>query len=77
MTCAISMRLRLLDGPHRVANDRLLGCTGVALSSRGGQGIIDPTADDFLRRQPWKTAVRHALAQLIGYIEGNCTRIRG
>jgi hypothetical protein len=28
-------------------------------------------------RQPWQTAVRHALAQLIGYIDGNRTRIRG
>lgn len=65
------------ERPHRVANDRLLRCTGVALSSRGAQGIIDRTADDLQRRQPRKTAVRHALAKLIGYIEGNRTRIRG
>jgi hypothetical protein len=65
------------ERPHRVANDRLLRCTGVALSSRGAQGIIDRTADDLQRRQPWKTAVRHGLAKLIGYIEGNHTRIRG
>jgi hypothetical protein len=65
------------ERPHRVASDRLLRCTGVALNSRGAQGIIDRTADDLQRRRPWKTAVRHALTQLIGYIEGNRTRIRG
>jgi hypothetical protein len=32
--------------PHRVANDLLQRCTGVALSSRGAQGIIDSTAED-------------------------------
>jgi hypothetical protein len=65
------------ERPHRVANNRLLQCTGVTLSSRGAQGIIDRTADDLQWRQPWQTAVRHALAQLIGYIDENRTRIRG
>jgi hypothetical protein len=32
--------------PHRVANDLFQRCTGVALSSRGAQGIIDSTAED-------------------------------
>jgi len=32
--------------PHRVAHDLLQRCTGVALSSRGAQGIIDRTAED-------------------------------
>jgi len=65
------------ERPHRVANDPLLRCTGVALSSHGAHSIIDRTADDLQRRQPWKTAVRHALARPIGYIDGNHTRIRG
>jgi Uncharacterised protein family (UPF0236) len=37
--------------PHRVANDLLQRCTGVALSSRGAQGIIDSTAQDLQRWQ--------------------------
>ena len=32
--------------PHRVANDLCQRCTGVALSSRGAQRIIDSTAQD-------------------------------
>ncbi len=32
--------------PHRVANDLFHRCTGVALSSRGAQGIIHSTAED-------------------------------
>jgi hypothetical protein len=32
--------------PHRVANDLFQRCTGVALSSRGAQGIIESTAQD-------------------------------
>jgi hypothetical protein len=32
--------------PHRVANDLFQRCTGVALSSRGAQGLIDSTAED-------------------------------
>jgi hypothetical protein len=38
--------------PHRVANDLFHRCTGVALSSRGAQGIIDSTAQDLQR---WQT----------------------
>jgi hypothetical protein len=37
--------------PHRVANDLFRRCTGVALSSRGAQGIIDSTAQDLQRWQ--------------------------
>ena len=32
--------------PHRVANTLFQRCTGVVLSSRGAQGIIDSTAED-------------------------------
>jgi hypothetical protein len=32
--------------PHRVANDLFQRCTGVALSSRGAQAIMDHTATD-------------------------------
>jgi hypothetical protein len=65
------------ERPHWVANDRLLRCTGVALSSRGAQGIIDRTADDLHRSQPLETAVRYTLAQRSGYIEGNRIGISG
>lgn len=37
--------------PHRVANDLFERCTGVALSSRGAQGLIDSTAQDL---QQWQ-----------------------
>jgi hypothetical protein len=37
--------------PHRVANDLFQRYTGVALSSRGAQGIIDSTAQDLQRWQ--------------------------
>src|SRR2546430_5565595 len=37
--------------PHRVANDLFERCTGVALSSRGAQGLIDSTAQDLQRWQ--------------------------
>jgi len=37
--------------PHRVANDLFQRCTGVALSSRGAQGIIESTAQDLQRWQ--------------------------
>jgi hypothetical protein len=37
--------------PHRVANDLLQRCTGVALSSHGAQGLIDSTAQDLQRWQ--------------------------
>src|SRR5882672_5361358 len=37
--------------PHHVANDLLQRCTGVALSSRGTQGLLDSTAQDLQRCQ--------------------------
>jgi hypothetical protein len=37
--------------PHRVANDLFQRCMGVALSSRGAQGLIDSTAQDV---QQWQ-----------------------
>jgi hypothetical protein len=37
--------------PHRVANDLLQRCTGVVLSARGAQSIIDNTAQDL---QQWQ-----------------------
>jgi hypothetical protein len=37
--------------PHRVANDLFQRCTGVVLSSRGAQSIIDSTAQDLQRWQ--------------------------
>jgi hypothetical protein len=39
------------ERPHRVAHDLLQRCTGVALSSRGAQGLIDSTAQDLQRWQ--------------------------
>jgi hypothetical protein len=39
------------EWPHRVANDLFQRCTGVALSSRGAQGLIDSTAQDLQRWQ--------------------------
>jgi hypothetical protein len=54
------------ERPHRVANDLCPRCTGVALSSRGAQGLIDSTAQDLQRWQATRetqeaTAVAHAL----------------
>jgi hypothetical protein len=37
--------------PHRIANDLLQRCTGVALSSRGAQSLIDSTTQDL---QQWQ-----------------------
>jgi hypothetical protein len=37
--------------PHRVADGLFQRCTGVALSSRGAQGLIDSTAQDLQRWQ--------------------------
>jgi hypothetical protein len=39
------------ERPHRAANDLFHRCTGVALSSRGAQGIIESTAQDLQRWQ--------------------------
>jgi len=51
---------------HRVANDLCPRGTGVALSSRGAQGLIDSTAPDLQRWQATRQtqeamAVAHAL----------------
>jgi hypothetical protein len=52
--------------PQRVANDLFQRCTGVALRSRGAQGLIDRTAQDLQRWQATRetqeaTAVADAL----------------
>jgi len=53
--------------PHRVANDLLQRCTGVALSSRGAQGIIDSTAQDLQRWQAEReTQEAAAVADALG-----------
>lgn len=53
--------------PHRVANSLFAQCTGVSLSSCGGQGIIESTAEDLRSWQAEREgqeaeAVGHALA---------------
>jgi hypothetical protein len=48
--------------PHRVANDLLQRCTGVTLSSRGAQGLIDSTAQDL---QQWQTARETQAAEVV------------
>jgi hypothetical protein len=48
--------------PHRVANDLLQRCTGVTLSSRGAQGLIDSTAQD---RQQWQAARETQEAEVV------------
>lgn len=53
--------------PHRVANDLLQRCTGVALSSHGAQGIIDSTAQDLQRWQTTReTQETAAVADALG-----------
>ena len=49
--------------PHRVANDLFQRCTGVALSSRGAQGIIDSTAGDLTA---WQAARETQEAEAAG-----------
>jgi hypothetical protein len=49
--------------PHRVANDLFQRCTGVALSSRGAQGIIDRTAGDLTA---WQAARETQEAEAAG-----------
>jgi hypothetical protein len=49
--------------PHRVANDLLHRCTGVALSSRGAQGIIESTAQDL---QGWQAELERQEAEAVG-----------
>lgn len=48
--------------PHRVAHDRLQRCTGVTLSSRGAQGLIDSTAPDL---QQWQAARETPEAEVV------------
>jgi hypothetical protein len=54
--------------PHRVANALFLRCTGVALSSRGAQGIIDSTAEDL---QQWQAARETQEAQAVADTVGS------
>ena len=57
--------------PHRVANDLFQRCTGVALSSRGAQGIINSTADDLQRWQATReTQEAQAVADALGAGDG-------
>jgi Uncharacterised protein family (UPF0236) len=49
--------------PHRVANALFARCTGVCLSSCGGQGIIDSTADDL---QTWQAERETCEAEAVG-----------
>jgi hypothetical protein len=49
--------------PHRVANDLFARCTGVALSSRGAQGIIDSTAKDL---SAWQAERERQEAEAVG-----------
>jgi hypothetical protein len=63
--------------PHRVANDLLARCTGVALSSRGAQGLIDSTAQD---RQPWQAERERQEAWAVAGVVGaddNVSELRG
>jgi hypothetical protein len=54
--------------PHRVANDLLQRCTGVALSSRGAQGLIDSTAQDL---QQWQAARETQEAEVVADAVGS------
>lgn len=49
--------------PHRVANDLFQRCTGVALSSRGAQGIIDSTAEAL---RTWQAACEGQVIAAVG-----------
>jgi hypothetical protein len=53
--------------PHRVANDLLPRCTGVPLSSRGAQGLVDRTAQDL---QPWQAARETQEAEVVADVGG-------
>jgi hypothetical protein len=57
--------------PHRVANDLFQRCTGVVLSSRGAQSIIDSTAQDLQRWQAaCGTSEGAAVADALGSADG-------
>jgi Uncharacterised protein family (UPF0236) len=49
--------------PHRVANTLFARCTGVPLSSCGGQGIIDSTAEDL---RTWQAERETREAEAVG-----------
>ncbi len=49
--------------PHRVANTLFARCTGVVLSSRGAQGIIDSTATDL---SAWQVEHERQEARAVG-----------
>jgi hypothetical protein len=49
--------------PHRVANTLFARCTGVSLSSCGGQGIIDSTAEDL---RTWQAEHETREAEVVG-----------
>jgi len=63
------------ERPQRVANDLLQRCPGVALSSRGAQGLLDSTAQD---RQPWQvgraTQEAEVVADAVGSGDGVADR---
>jgi hypothetical protein len=54
--------------PHRVANALFARCTGVSLSSCGGQGIIDSTADDL---RTWQAEHESCEAEAVGEALGD------
>jgi hypothetical protein len=56
--------------PHRVANDLVQRCTGVALSSRGAQGLIDSTAQDLQQWQAERRPEAAAVADALGADDG-------
>jgi hypothetical protein len=57
--------------PHRVANDLFQRCTGVVLSSRGAQSLIDRTAQDLQRWQAaCVTSEGTAVADALGSADG-------
>jgi hypothetical protein len=51
------------ESPHRVAHALVARCTGVSLSSCGGQGIIDSTADDL---RTWQAEHESGEAEAVG-----------
>jgi hypothetical protein len=53
--------------PHRGAHDLWPRCTGVTLSSRGAQGLIDSTAQDL---QPWQAARETQEAEVVADVVG-------
>ena len=61
--------------PPRVANDLFQRCTGVVLSSRGAQSLIDSTAQDLRRWQAGRnTQEAAAVADALGADDGAAER---